>query len=59
MAKPSSLLDTRVIYCGGNLQVMLDRILAENFFQCEIIWKRTTAHHDAKRKWGTLHPSVP
>ena len=140
MAKPSSLLDTRVIYCGDNLEqlkklpdtcidliyidppfnsnrnyevfwgetkekrsfddrhestqayiefmrprcvelarvlkktgsfyyhcdwhashyvkVMLDQVLGENNFQGEIIWKRTTAHNDAKRQWGALHDSV-
>jgi site-specific DNA-methyltransferase (adenine-specific) len=40
------------------VKVMLDQILGENLFQGEIIWKRTTAHNDAKRQWGALHDSV-
>jgi DNA modification methylase len=140
MAKPSSLLDTRVIYCGDNLEqlkklpdacidliyidppfnsnrnyevfwgetkekrsfddrhesthayidfmrprcvemarvlkktgsfyyhcdwhashyvkVMLDQILGENYFQNEIIWKRTHSHGDSKKHFANVTDSI-
>ena len=40
------------------VKVMLDQILGENNFQNEIIWKRTTAHGDAKRAYSTVTDSI-
>jgi site-specific DNA-methyltransferase (adenine-specific) len=40
------------------VKVMLDQILGENQFHGEIIWKRTSAHADAKRQWGAVHDSI-
>jgi DNA modification methylase len=40
------------------VKVMLDRILGENNFQNEIVWKRTTAHSNAKqgsKNFGRVH----
>jgi DNA modification methylase len=40
------------------VKVMLDQILGENNFQNEIVWKRSTAHSDAKqgsKHFGRLH----
>jgi len=40
------------------LKVMLDQILGENNFQNEIVWKRSTAHSDARqgsKHFGRLH----
>lgn len=40
------------------VKVMLDRIFGENNFQNEIVWKRSTAHSDAKqgsKHFGRLH----
>jgi site-specific DNA-methyltransferase (adenine-specific) len=37
---------------------MLDQIFGEVQFQGEIIWKRTSAHADAKRQWGAVHDSI-
>jgi DNA modification methylase len=40
------------------VKVMLDRLFGENCFQNEIIWKRSTAHSDAKqggKHYGRLH----
>ncbi|MDQ6894292.1 MAG: site-specific DNA-methyltransferase [Acidobacteriota bacterium] len=40
------------------VKVMLDQIFGENLFRGEIIWKRTSAHADAKRQWGAVHDSI-
>jgi len=40
------------------VKVMLDQILGENNFQNEIVWKRTTAHGDAKRAYPTVSDSI-
>jgi len=40
------------------VKVMLDQIFGENYFQGEVIWKRTSAHADAKRQWGAVHDSI-
>ena len=40
------------------VKVMLDQILGENNFQNEIVWKRTTAHGDAKRAYPTVTDSM-
>jgi site-specific DNA-methyltransferase (adenine-specific) len=40
------------------VKVMLDQILGENNFQNEIVWKRSTAHSDAKqgsKHYGRVH----
>ena len=40
------------------VKVMLDQIIGENNFQNEIVWKRGTAHSDAKqgsKHYGRLH----
>lgn len=40
------------------VKVMLDQILSENCFQNEIVWKRSTAHSDAKqgsKHYGRVH----
>jgi DNA modification methylase len=40
------------------VKVMLDQILGENNFQNEIVWKRSTAHSDARqgsKHYGRLH----
>jgi site-specific DNA-methyltransferase (adenine-specific) len=40
------------------VKVMLDQIFGENYFQNEIVWKRSTAHSDAKqgsKHFGRLH----
>ena len=34
------------------VKVMLDRILGENNFQNEIVWKRTSSHSDARCRFG-------
>ncbi len=34
------------------VKVMLDQIFGENNFQNEIVWKRTSSHSDAKRRFG-------
>ena len=39
------------------VKVMLDQILGENFFQNEIVWKRTFAHSSAKR-FGPIHDVI-
>ena len=39
------------------VKVMLDRILGENNFKNEIVWKRTSAHNDA-RKYGNIHDTI-
>jgi len=40
------------------VKVMLDGLLGENNFQNEIIWKRTSSHSDAKRKFGDQSDSI-
>jgi len=43
------------------VKVMLDQILGENHFVNEIIWKRSTAHSDAKqgsKHLGRVHDSI-
>jgi DNA modification methylase len=40
------------------VKVMLDQIIGENFFQNEIVWKRSTAHSDGKqgsKHFGRVH----
>jgi DNA modification methylase len=39
------------------VKVMLDQIFSENFFQNEIVWKRTTAHADT-HGFGHVHDSI-
>jgi DNA modification methylase len=39
------------------VKVMLDRILGENNFQNEIVWKRTSAHNDPNR-YGAVHDNI-
>ncbi|HNQ22441.1 MAG TPA: DNA methyltransferase [Phycisphaerae bacterium] len=39
------------------VKVMLDQIFAENNFQNEIVWKRTSAHSSAKR-YGPVHDTL-
>lgn len=39
------------------VKIMLDQIFGENFFQNEVVWKRTTAHSDSK-KFGNVHDSI-
>jgi site-specific DNA-methyltransferase (adenine-specific) len=34
------------------VKVMLDQIFGENNFQNEIVWKRTSSHSDARRRFG-------
>jgi site-specific DNA-methyltransferase (adenine-specific) len=34
------------------VKIMLDQIFGENNFQNEIVWKRTSSHSDAKRRFG-------
>jgi DNA modification methylase len=43
------------------VKVMLDQIFGENFFQNEIVWKRSDAHSDSKQgaqHYGRVHDSV-
>jgi DNA modification methylase len=40
------------------VKVMLDELIGENNFQNEIIWKRTSSHSDAKRKFGDESDSI-
>ena len=39
------------------VKVMLDQIFGENFFENEIVWKRTSAHNDPK-KYGNIHDTI-
>jgi site-specific DNA-methyltransferase (adenine-specific) len=40
------------------VKVMLDQILSENLFRCEIIWKRTFAHGNVGRNYGNIADSI-
>ena len=40
------------------VKIMLDQIFSENQFQNEIVWKRTTAHGDARRAYSTVTDSI-
>jgi site-specific DNA-methyltransferase (adenine-specific) len=40
------------------VKVMLDQIFGENFFRCEIIWKRTFAHGNVGRNFGNISDSI-
>lgn len=40
------------------VKIMLDQIFGFNNFQNEIVWKRQTAHSDAKRKFPTVSDSI-
>jgi DNA modification methylase len=40
------------------VKVMLDQIFGENNFQNEIVWKRTHAHGDSKRKFANVSDSL-
>jgi DNA modification methylase len=40
------------------VKVMLDQIFGENNFQNEIVWKRTHAHGDSKRKFANISDSI-
>jgi len=44
-------------HAGHYVKVMLDQLLGENFFQSEIVWKRTHAHGSARR-WAPIHDSI-
>ena len=39
------------------VKVMLDHIFGENYFQNEIVWKRTSAHNDPQ-KYGIVHDNI-
>jgi len=39
------------------VKVMLDQIFGENYFQNEIVWKRSSAHSDSKR-YGANHDTI-
>ena len=39
------------------IKVVMDGIFGHNNFRNEIVWKRTSAHNDAKR-WGAIHDIV-
>jgi len=40
------------------VKIMLDQIFGFNFFQNEIIWQRTNAHNDARKKIATISDSI-
>jgi len=40
------------------VKVMLDQIFGENFFQNEIVWKRTHAHGDSKLRLANARDSI-
>src|SRR5271165_6549839 len=40
------------------VKVMLDQILGENNFWCEIIWKRTYAHGNVGKNYGNISDSI-
>jgi DNA modification methylase len=40
------------------VKVLLDQIFGEEQFVNEIIWKRTSAHGDARNQWGVVHDSI-
>ena len=40
------------------VKVMLDQVFGENLFQNEIIWKRTSAHGDASRRFAAVHDTI-
>ena len=40
------------------VKVMLDQILSENNFRCEIIWKRTYAHGNVGKNYGNISDSI-
>ncbi|MGA3264663.1 MAG: DNA methyltransferase [Terracidiphilus sp.] len=39
------------------LKILMDAVFGPQFFQNEIIWKRTSAHNSAKR-WGPVHDVI-
>jgi site-specific DNA-methyltransferase (adenine-specific) len=39
------------------IKVMLDEIFGANYFQNEVVWKRTSAHNDP-RKYGNIHDAI-
>jgi adenine specific DNA methylase Mod len=48
-------------HAGHYVKVMLDQIFGENQFANEIIWKRQSAHSDAKqgsKHLGRLHDTI-
>jgi site-specific DNA-methyltransferase (adenine-specific) len=40
------------------VKVMLDQIFGENNFQNEIVWKRTHAHGDSRRRFANISDSI-
>lgn len=40
------------------LKILLDAVFSPRFFQNEIVWKRTTAHNDAKNKFGDVADKI-
>ena len=46
------------LHCDPNashyLKILMDAIFGPRFFRNEIVWKRTSAHNNAKR-WGPVH----
>src|SRR5215467_5615613 len=40
------------------VKAMLDQIFGENGFRSEIVWKRTSAHGDAARRFAAVHDSL-
>jgi site-specific DNA-methyltransferase (adenine-specific) len=40
------------------VKVMLDQVLGENYFRCEIVWKRTFAHGNVGKNFGNISDSI-
>lgn len=45
-------------HADSYIRVMLDQIFGAEQFLSHIIWRRTTAHNDAKRRWGAVNDSI-
>lgn len=40
------------------IRLILDEVFGENKFQNQIIWQGTSAHNDAKKKYGNIHQVI-
>ena len=40
------------------LKIVLDGVFGKEAFQCELIWKRTSAHSNATQKYAAVHDTI-
>ena len=45
-------------HADSYVRVLLDQVFGANQFRSHILWKRQTAHNDARQRWGAVNDSI-